>query len=239
VPSYLDKVATAGALLICGAVVFNLVPLAGPATPSGGQPAFAVLEADSRSAAVSQPAIVIARAPAVREPETAAAPSNTSAQPSSVAQSDTAVQLPFPPAGPIVQAAFSNIAQEAAKAVELPAPSTQSQADPAESAASPRNMIVGVWVPDAGTCSAHQFRDGALPTVITSDGASAGDTFCIFTKQQETEEGLRVVAKCSSPRERWTSQVRLTVSEQRLTWSSKRGVQHYARCTPDLLMAKR
>ena len=225
-PSYVDRLATAGALLICGAVVFNLVPLAGPRMPSAGQP-FAVLEADSRSTAVSQPAIETARAPTVQEPEAAAAPPNT------------AVQLPFPPGGPIVQAAFSNMAQEAAPPVEPPTPPTQSQTDPAESAASPRNTIVGVWAPDAGTCSAHQFRDGALPTVITTDGASAGDTFCIFTKQQETEAGLRVVAKCSSPRERWTSQVRLTVSEQRLTWSSKRGVQHYARCTPDLLMAKR
>ena len=71
------------------------------------------------------------------------------------------------------------------------------------------------------------------------DGAWAGDTFCLFTKQQQTEEGWRMVAKCSNPRERWTSQVRLTVREQRLTWSSKRGVQAYARCTPDLLMANR
>jgi hypothetical protein len=100
-----------------------------------------------------------------------------------------------------------------------------------------RDMIVGVWAPDASTCAARDFRDGVLPTVIDAEGAWAGDTFCAFTKKERTEAGWRVVAKCSNPRERWTSSVRLTVSDNRLTWTSKRGEQLYTRCEPDVLMA--
>lgn len=101
-----------------------------------------------------------------------------------------------------------------------------------------RDAIVGIWAPDAGTCSARNFRDGVLPTVINTDGAWAGETFCIFAKKEKTETGWRVVAKCSNPREQWTSSVRLTVSENRLTWTSKRGTQAYTRCEPDVLMAE-
>src|SRR5262249_53591925 len=100
-----------------------------------------------------------------------------------------------------------------------------------------KDMIVGVWAPDASTCAARDFRDGVLPTVIDAEGAWAGDTFCAFTKKERTEAGWRVVAKCSNPRERWTSSVRLTVSDNRLTWTSKRGEQVYTRCEPDVLMA--
>jgi hypothetical protein len=102
-----------------------------------------------------------------------------------------------------------------------------------------RATIVGVWAPDAGTCSARNFREGLLPTVISGEGAWAGETFCIFKNKEQTETGWRVVAKCSNQRERWTSNVRLTVNDNRLTWASKRGTQIYTRCAPDVLMAAR
>jgi len=101
-----------------------------------------------------------------------------------------------------------------------------------------RPAIVGVWAPDTGACSARDFQDGVLPTVITNEGAWAGETFCMFTKRKETEKGWTVVAKCSGSRERWISKVRLTVTENRLTWASKRGTQAYTRCRPDILMAQ-
>jgi hypothetical protein len=97
--------------------------------------------------------------------------------------------------------------------------------------------FVGVWAPDAGTCSARDLRGGALPAVISTDGAWAGETFCMFTNKKPTEAGWNVVAKCSNPRERWTANVRLTVKDNRLTWTSKRGAQAYTRCAPDVLMA--
>jgi hypothetical protein len=117
-------------------------------------------------------------------------------------------------------------------------PVAQPYADQASSDLAKSDMIVGVWAPDAGTCSARNFRQGDLPTVISTDGAWAGETFCIFTKKKQTEIGWRVVAKCSSPRERWTANVRLTVSDSRLTWTSERGTQVYTRCKPDVLTAQ-
>jgi hypothetical protein len=103
--------------------------------------------------------------------------------------------------------------------------------------AQPLASIVGVWVPDAGACSARNLRDGLLPTIINTDGAWAGETFCIFKNQKQTENGWRVAAHCSNPREHWTTDVRLTVKDNRLTWASKRGTQIYTRCAPDFMMA--
>jgi hypothetical protein len=97
--------------------------------------------------------------------------------------------------------------------------------------------IVGVWAPNPGTCSARDFREGALPAVISTDGAWAGETFCMFSNKKQTETGWNVTAKCSNPRERWTANVRLTVKDNRLTWTSRRGTQAYTRCAPDVLMA--
>jgi hypothetical protein len=99
-------------------------------------------------------------------------------------------------------------------------------------------MIMGIWSPEAGACSVRDFRRGVQLTVISADGAWAGDTFCMFRRKQQTEAGWRIVADCSNPRESWTSNVRLTVKGNRLMWASQRGAQLYARCTPDLEMAQ-
>src|SRR4051812_12043211 len=40
--------------------------------------------------------------------------------------------------------------------------------------------IVGVWAPEASPCTVRNFRGGFLPTIINTDGAWAGDTFCMF-----------------------------------------------------------
>jgi hypothetical protein len=99
-------------------------------------------------------------------------------------------------------------------------------------------VIVGIWSPEAGACSVRDFRRGVQLTVISNDGAWAGDTFCMFRRKQQIEAGWRMVADCSNPRESWTSNVRLTVKGSRLMWTSQRGAQLYARCTPDLEMAQ-
>jgi len=151
--------------------------------------------------------------------------------------------LSFIPAGGIVLAAFPASSgdidggppQHAAGSADSAMPI---QPDSDNSEAVKKRAVLGVWAPDAGSCSARDFRDGLLPTVITAEGAWAGETFCLFTKHEPSETGWRVIAKCSSPRERWTSHVRLTVSENRLTWTSKRGTQAYTRCAPDVLMAQ-
>jgi predicted RNase H-like HicB family nuclease len=99
-------------------------------------------------------------------------------------------------------------------------------------------MIVGIWSPEAGACSVRDLRRGVQLTVISTDGAWAGDTFCMFRRKQQTEGGWRIVADCSNPRESWTSNVRLSVKGNRLMWTSQRGAQLYARCTPDLEIAQ-
>jgi hypothetical protein len=104
-------------------------------------------------------------------------------------------------------------------------------------AAQPLASIAGIWAPDTGACSARDFRDGMLPTIINTDGAWAGETFCLFKNRRQTETGWRVIATCSNPREHWSTEVRLTVRDNRLIWTSRRGTQAYTRCAPDYLMA--
>ena len=96
--------------------------------------------------------------------------------------------------------------------------------------------VAGVWAPDVGACSA-QNRKRLIPAVITPEGASAGDTFCAFRNKRQSDAGLEVIAKCSNAQRQWTTKVRLTVSGNRLTWTSQRGTQAYWRCEPNTRMA--
>jgi hypothetical protein len=97
--------------------------------------------------------------------------------------------------------------------------------------------VIGLWAPDASSCSVQSFRQGLLPTIINTEGAWAGETFCLFKTRKPTESGWRVVAECSSDKDRWTTQVRLSVKGEHLTWESKRGRQVYSRCSTDVRMA--
>jgi len=139
---------------------------------------------------------------------------------------------------------FKPIAQLAEKVAETSARVRRLEETPAtpdfddNRTAQAQATIVGVWAPDASPCTVRNFRDGFLPTIINTDGAWAGDTFCIFRNQKKTETGWGVIANCSNGRERWTAPVRLSVKGDRLTWTSKRGVQIYTRCTRDFLMAE-
>jgi hypothetical protein len=100
----------------------------------------------------------------------------------------------------------------------------------------PHATLVGVWAPDTGACSVRDFQEGLLPTIINANGAWAGETFCVFKKKRETKSGWHVVADCSNQREHWTANVHLSVKNNRLTWTSKRGTQTYTRCAPGFLM---
>ena len=106
------------------------------------------------------------------------------------------------------------------------------------SARAKSHAVIVLAVLAAVACSVRDFRRGVQLTVISTDGAWAGETFCVFRKKQQIEAGWRIVADCSNPRESWTSNVRLTVKSNRLMWASQRGTRLYARCTPDLEMAQ-
>jgi hypothetical protein len=96
-----------------------------------------------------------------------------------------------------------------------------------------RTTPAGIWAPNATACSLRDLRDGLLPTIIDTEGARAGDTFCTFKNRTAVESGWRVVASCIDGREHWTAVVRLIVKDEHLTWASSRGRQVYTRCTPD------
>src|SRR5262249_40457125 len=116
-------------------------------------------------------------------------------------------------------------------------PHAEAQVVPPRPAPRPpiRPAIVGVWVPEPGSCSARESRDGLLKALITTRGARAGGTSCAFTKREQSDGDWRMLARCSNGHERWTTSVRLTVQGNRLIWTSKRGTQAYVRCRSEEL----
>lgn len=90
--------------------------------------------------------------------------------------------------------------------------------------------FAGVWAPTDGACSPRANRGNYLPAVIDAQGAFAGETSCAFRHARADQGGWTVSATCANPKGRWSTQVRLVVSGNRLTWSSARGTQTYVRC---------
>lgn len=227
---HLHGLATAGAMLTCIAIVLNVGPFAGapgsaPTTMAGASAGkrLATEQRAARSLAPWDVDLQVDKPPSL-EPEFA----------ERVAALTQPSPFMFASAAPApARPAWAKHADDADGAPPAAEPAAESQPEQSDVA---RDAIVGVWAP--GTCSARDFRDGLLPTIINTEGAWAGETFCLFTKRRQTESGWAVVAKCSNARERWTSNVRLTVSDNRLTWTSRRGTQAYARCAPDVLMAQ-
>ena len=123
----------------------------------------------------------------------------------------------------------------------IPTPSPNPAPDPPDSVpaapADTTTAVIGIWVSDRNSCSLREFRQGALPTIISMDGALAGDTFCAFRNHTQTDNVLRVVATCANADRQWTTQVSLSAKGDRLIWTSKRGTQVYTRCRPDFLVA--
>jgi len=121
--------------------------------------------------------------------------------------------------------------------VTLP-PTNPDQGSGANAVPNQQATFVGIWAPDASSCSLQNFGDGLLPTVINLDGAAAGDTFCSFRNQQQVQAGWRIDALCSNKQEQWSTRVHLSMSGNRLIWKSKRGSQAYTRCLTDMRMAQ-
>jgi hypothetical protein len=90
--------------------------------------------------------------------------------------------------------------------------------------------FVGTWVIDAEACSSEAGQEGWLQTIITSNGATAGDASCSFERKQQVGSTWKIVASCTDGHERWTANIQLTPSERRLTWRSERGTQAYVKC---------
>ncbi len=93
-----------------------------------------------------------------------------------------------------------------------------------------RAAYVGVWGPSPIACAQRQRRRGFLPATITEEGAKAGRTVCRFRNNRRDGAAWTMAADCSERGRRWTSQVRLVVEQDRLTWSSPKGLASYIRC---------
>ena len=84
--------------------------------------------------------------------------------------------------------------------------------------------FIGGWGTDAAQCR-------EAPLKITARRAEASGASCDFRSTQR--EGLnvwRLRAQCVSSGERWTANIRFTLSGRKLVWSSERGTTSYMRC---------
>ncbi|WP_232629888.1 hypothetical protein [Methylobacterium sp. Leaf118] len=113
-----------------------------------------------------------------------------------------------------------------------PAPESFAPAEPPRPAAPvlERAAYVGVWGPSPVACGQRQRRRGFLPATISEEGARAGRTLCRFRNHRRDGAAWTMAADCSERGRRWTSQVRLVVDQDRLTWSSPKGLANYVRC---------
>lgn len=93
-----------------------------------------------------------------------------------------------------------------------------------------RAEFVGTWGPKASACGSKTRRRGYLPATITEDSARAGKTLCRFRDGRRVGAAWTMAADCSERGRKWTSQVRLVVDGDRLTWASAKGRASYVRC---------
>jgi hypothetical protein len=224
----LAHTAAAMALLVCFAVVLDF------GRPSGtGAPPASVVATSWQSES-----FVLANAPAPP-----AGSDQTMASSGRRSDPDTPADVAPTPA-PVreIQPASATVleptADDGGLVPNLP-PAIPVAAAPVVAAEPPAPDYAGLWMPDPAACSWRDVHNGLLPTIITTEGASAGETFCTFTNQTRTESGWRVSAQCRNGGKRWTTQVRLTLAHNRLVWESKRGRQVYTRCDADLRLAAR
>jgi hypothetical protein len=103
--------------------------------------------------------------------------------------------------------------------------------DAREPAPAARPAYIGVWGPNVAACAARRSaRRGFIPAVIQAGSAVAGPTTCRFGEVRRAGGAWVTAASCRNAGRRWTSQVRLTVEGNRLTWTSERGATSYLRC---------
>lgn len=214
----LHRLSAIPALLICYAIVLNLGPFA-------KLPPYAATHAMTRSIA---PPSVAPQPIATAEPQAVLANLTVppQAEPSPAVQSARADNENA--LGPPMEIVPIKVAAQQAQLPAAPVAHAMGAA-----AAEP---VAGIWAPNATACSLRDLRDGWLPTIIDSQGARAGDTFCTFRNLKQIATGWRVVASCADAHERWTAVVRLSVQHDHLIWASNRGRQVYTRCAPEALL---
>ncbi|MHB2209932.1 peptidase inhibitor family I36 protein [Methylobacterium sp. CM6257] len=114
---------------------------------------------------------------------------------------------------------------------DAPAATAAAIARPPASPSLVNTEYVGVWGPTPAACGAPSRRRGYIPAIITADRARAGRTICTFHDTHRVGNTWVTSAECTDRGRRWSSQVRLTVEGDHLTWSSNRGSATYLRCS--------
>ena len=95
-----------------------------------------------------------------------------------------------------------------------------------------KSGFVGLWAADARACEFRRGTGSDLRTVIGERGARAGGNSCAFKeKKQIGSSEWEMKATCADGSARWESNVRLSVSKNKLKWSGQRGTQIYTKCT--------
>src|SRR5262249_29534315 len=93
--------------------------------------------------------------------------------------------------------------------------------------------FVGGWSKDASSCA-------DVPIKITATRAISRDAICELNSiRQESEGRWRLQAHCelgsslrtADTENSWTSNIKLTLDDRRLTWESEKGVEDYYRCS--------
>jgi hypothetical protein len=73
-------------------------------------------------------------------------------------------------------------------------------------------------------------EEGHLLARIGGRGGRAGDTSCRFKTIRREGNTWHINAACSDRKTSWRSDVRLSLTRGRLTWTSQKGSKTYARC---------
>ena len=123
----------------------------------------------------------------------------------------------------------------ASVAAAVPAPAVVQAVAPSAPAApkragAPVADYVGTWGPTPAACLSPSRRRGYLPATLSVAGARAGKTTCTFHDGHRAGAAWLMAAECSDRGRRWSSQVRLLVEGDRLTWTSSKGTATYVRC---------
>ena len=150
--------------------------------------------------------------PPLPQPVVAAVQAPAAAPPSAPSR----VAEPAPAAAPVLAPVLAPVP------APVPAPTPVARLERVE--------YVGTWGPNEAACGKRSRRRGYIPATITPERASAGRTICSFYDGRRVGNAWTMAADCSERGRRWSSQVRLVVDGDRLTWTSGKGTASYVRC---------
>ena len=148
-----------------------------------------------------------------------------------------AIDVPEPepvPAGAVprpVSQAFPTVRPVSPESRSAPAKTIVAEpAPPIRPRARERVPFAGIWAASPEVCTPAMQEEGHLLVRIGARGGRAGDTSCRFKTIRREGNTWHINAACSDGKTSWRSDVRLSLTRGRLTWTSQKGSKTYARC---------